>query len=62
VTEGDEPPETYHIVGSAEADPAQGLISNESPLGRALLGRKVGDTAEVNAPAGVLTFKIVGIQ
>jgi len=62
VTEGSEPPETYHIVGSAEADPAQGLISNESPLGRALLGRKVGDTAEVNAPAGVLAFKIVGIQ
>ena len=62
VTEGNEPPETYHIVGSAEADPAQGLISNESPLGRALLGRKVGDTAEVNAPAGVLAFKIVGIQ
>lgn len=54
--------ETYHIVGSAEADPAKGLISNESPLGRALLGRKVGETTEVNAPAGVLTFRVVGIQ
>jgi transcription elongation factor GreA len=62
VTEGDEQPETYHIVGSAEADPAKGLISNESPLGRALMGRKVDETAEVNAPDGPLVFKIVGIQ
>jgi transcription elongation factor GreA len=62
VVEGDGSPETYHVVGSAEADPTQGLISNESPLGRALMGRKVGDTAEVNAPDGVLAFKIVGIE
>ena len=62
VVEGDGPPETYHIVGSAEADPAKGLISNESPLGRALMGRKVGEKAVVNAPDGVLVFKIVGIQ
>lgn len=62
IAEGDEPPETYHIVGSAEADPTQGLISNESPLGKALMGRKVGETAEVNAPDGVLVFKVVGIE
>ncbi|NIV28406.1 MAG: transcription elongation factor GreA [Anaerolineae bacterium] len=62
VVEGDGPPETYHLVGSAEADPTQGLISNESPLGRALMGRKVGDTAEVDAPDGVLVFEIVGIE
>jgi transcription elongation factor GreA len=62
VVEGDGPPETYHIVGSAEADPARGLISNESPLGRALMGQKVGGKAIVNAPAGVLVFEIVGIQ
>jgi transcription elongation factor GreA len=62
VVEGDEPPETYHIVGSAEADPTQGLISNESPLGRALMGRKIGETATVNAPAGLLVFEIVDIQ
>ena len=62
VVEGDGPPETYHIVGSAEADPAKGLISNESPLGQALLGRKVGEEAVVKAPGGVLTFEIVGIQ
>ena len=62
VVEGDGPPETYHIVGSVEADPARGSISNESPLGRALMGRKVGDTAEVDAPDGVLVFKVVEIQ
>ena len=47
---------------SAEADPARGLISNESPLGRALMGQKAGGKAIVNAPAGVLVFEIVGIQ
>jgi transcription elongation factor GreA len=62
VAEKGSPRETYHIVGSAEADPAQGLISNESPLGRALIGRKVGEIAKVNAPDGVLEFKIVGIK
>jgi len=63
VREGSSGPlETYHIVGSAEADPANGLISNESPLGRALMGRKVGEQAEVDAPDGVLVFEIMGIQ
>lgn len=62
ISEDDGKPETYHIVGSAEADPTQGLISNESPLGKALMGRKIGETAEVNAPDGVLVFKIVGIK
>jgi transcription elongation factor GreA len=62
VVEGDGPPETYHVVGSAEADPTKGLISNESPLGRAMMGRKIGEQAVVNAPDGVLVFEIVGIQ
>lgn len=62
IVENDGPPETYHIVGSAEADPTEGLISNESPLGRALLGLKVGEMAKVNAPDGVLVFKVVGIK
>ena len=62
VVEGNEPPETYHIVGSVEADPLKGLISNESPLGRALMGRKAGEAANVNAPAGVMVFEIVSIQ
>ncbi len=62
VVEQDGPPESYYIVGSAEADPAQGFISNESPLGRALMGRRVGEQAVVNAPDGELIFKIVDIQ
>lgn len=62
VVEGEWPPETYHVVGSAEADPTKGLISNVSPLGRALMGRKVGEEAVVSAPDGVLVFEIVGIQ
>ncbi len=62
IVEGGEPPETYNIVGSVEADPIKGLISNESPLGQALLGRKVGEMANVNAPAGVMVFEIVSIQ
>ncbi|MBN2556135.1 MAG: transcription elongation factor GreA [Anaerolineales bacterium] len=54
--------ETYTIVGAAEADPKQGLISNESPLGKALLDQKPGDTVEIKAPAGNLEFHIVEIK
>jgi len=59
--EGGEP-ETYHLVGSAEADPRRGRISNQSPLGRALLGKRVGETVTVSAPAGVLSFQVIAIQ
>ncbi|MDE7114786.1 MAG: transcription elongation factor GreA [Acetatifactor sp.] len=52
----------YKIVGSAEADSLKGKISNESPVGRALLGRKVNDTVEVETPAGVFVYKILEIQ
>ncbi|EPZ53169.1 MULTISPECIES: transcription elongation factor GreA [Alicyclobacillus] len=52
----------YTIVGSAEADPAQNKISNESPVGRALLGKSVGSLVEVNVPAGVIQFKILEIK
>jgi transcription elongation factor GreA len=54
--------ETYTIVGVAEASPRDGLISNESPLGQALLDQKVGDDIEVKAPAGLLRFNIVKIK
>ncbi len=54
--------ETYTIVGAAEANPKEGLISNESPLGQALLNCNVGDKVEVKAPAGVLSFRIVKIK
>jgi transcription elongation factor GreA len=62
VQEGNEPPEIFIIVGAAEADPRAGKISNESPLGRALLGHKVGDKVSFDAPAGKLTFKIKAIK
>ncbi len=54
--------EVYTIVGSAEASPRHGKISNESPVGRALLGRRVGDTVEVVVPAGVLRYQIAAIE
>ena len=53
---------TFTIVGSNEANPSVGLISNESPLGQALLGHKIGDTVEVIAPAGVVKYKIIEIN
>jgi transcription elongation factor GreA len=52
----------YHIVGSAEADPSANKLSNESPVGKAILGRRKGDTVEVAAPRGSLTFKILDIK
>lgn len=53
---------TYTIVGPAEADPAGLKLSNESPLGMALMGHSVGDVVENNAPDGILKFKILEIQ
>jgi transcription elongation factor GreA len=54
--------ETYTIVGSAEADPKGHRISNESPVGKALLGKSVGDEVQVNAPAGPLRWTIVSVD
>lgn len=62
VEEGTDIRENYRLVGSVEADPTQGRISNESPLGRALLGRHLGDEVFVNAPAGMLRFRIVAVE
>ncbi len=53
---------TYTIVGSAEADPMNGFISNESPLGQAFLNHKIGDEVEVNTPAGVIQYSIISIK
>ena len=53
---------TYTIVGSTEVNLAENKISNESPLGKALLGEKKGKTIEVNAPAGVIKYKILAIK
>jgi transcription elongation factor GreA len=54
--------ETYTIVGSAEADPFEGKISNDSPIAKSLLGRKVGDQVSVQTPGGEMNVRIVSIQ
>jgi transcription elongation factor GreA len=58
VEDGTKDEETYIIVGAAEANPREGKISNESPIGAALLGRKVGEKVKVNTPAGEMSFKV----
>src|SRR5438477_4736839 len=58
--EGEE--ETYYLVGSHEADPRRGLISNESPIGRALIGKREGDEVTVVAPAGAFNLRILEIS
>jgi transcription elongation factor GreA len=55
-------PETYSIVGAAEANPKEGLISNESPLGKALLNKKPGDSVQVDAPGGVFVVTILKVE
>ena len=52
----------YHIVGSAEANPAENKLSNESPVGKAIIGKKKGETVEVTAPRGAMKYKILGIE
>jgi transcription elongation factor GreA len=52
----------YTIVGPAEADPRDGKISNESPVGRALMGKKLSDEVQVNVPKGVMTYKITKVS
>jgi transcription elongation factor GreA len=59
--EGNEP-ETYVIVGPAEANPREGRISNESPLGRALMDHRAGDLVKVDAPGGAFTVRIVKVE
>jgi transcription elongation factor GreA len=59
-TEGD--PEAYTIVGAAEANPSLGRISNESPLGKALINRKAGDKVQVDAPAGSFVVQVVKVE
>lgn len=60
LVEGEET--TLHIVGSTEADPANGRISNASPVGRALMGHRAGDTVEVVTPARTLHYAIVDVR
>jgi transcription elongation factor GreA len=55
-------PEMYHVVGAKEADPRNGKISNESPIGRALMDHKVGDVVEADTPGGKIKLKILKIE
>ena len=62
VQEAGQPPETYLLVGAKEADPQNGKISNESPIGKALLDRRIGEEVEINTPAGGLHLRILKIE
>jgi transcription elongation factor GreA len=62
VQEEDYSPEVYHLVGAKEASPRNGKISNESPIGQALVGHKEGDTVTVQTPGGVIKLRILKIE
>lgn len=62
IQEADFPPEVYHVVGAQEADPRNGRISNESPIGRALIDHRVGDAVEAETPGGKIRLKILKIE
>ena len=62
VQEDNYDPETYYVVGAKEADPRNGKISNESPLGRALMDHKIGEVVEADTPGGKVKFKILKIE
>lgn len=62
VEEGADRPETFRIVGTAEADPINGKVSHESPMGKRLLGHQVGDVVTVEAPGGKIAFRITEIS
>ena len=62
VEQGLDEAESFRLVGPAEADPINGKVSDESPLGKSLLGRRVGDTVTVEAPAGQIVFQITAIE
>ena len=62
IQEADFDPETFYVVGAKEADPRNGKISNESPIGSALLNHKVGDVVEADTPGGKIRFKILKIE
>lgn len=62
IQEEDYEPEIYQMVGAKEADPRKGRISNESPIGQALLGKRVGEEAVAETPGGTVRFKILKIE
>jgi len=62
VRDSDGQPDTYVVVSPREADPRAGRVSSESPLGRALLGRRIGESVVIPAPGGSFTVKIEGVE
>ena len=62
IQEKDYPPETFYLVGPKEADPRNGRISHESPIGRALIGHKVNEKVEAETPGGKIVLKILKIE
>jgi transcription elongation factor GreA len=62
IQEEDFDPETFYVVGAKEADPRNGRISNESPIGSALLGHKAGETVEAETPGGKIRLKIIKVE
>ncbi|MBN2149344.1 MAG: transcription elongation factor GreA [Anaerolineales bacterium] len=62
IQEEDYPPETYFLVGAKEADPRNGRISNESPIGSALLGARAGEVVTAQTPNGAIQFKIIKVE
>lgn len=62
IQEGNFPMETYQLVGPQEADPANGRISHESPIGKAMIGKRSGDEFLVSTPNGTIHFKIIKIE
>lgn len=62
VEDGDDEPETYQIVGAAEADPATGKISNESPIGQGLIGKHMGEKVSIQTPGGEMVVKITDVK
>jgi transcription elongation factor GreA len=62
LAEGEDPPETYQVVGVKEADPAAGRISHESPFGSALMGRRAGETVRARTPGGEVVLKILEVR
>ncbi len=62
VREQGEDPEVFTLVGAKEADPRTRKVSNESPIGRALLGKRVGDKVKIETPGGAITFEILKIE
>ena len=62
IVDGDGEEQTYYVVGSQEADPRKGQISNESPIGRALIGKRAGDEVTVVAPGGSFDLKVLEIS